>query len=207
MVFLDWLLKLDHDLFFRVNGMSAWEPVAETAALLSDFGRYAVVLAAALFLAMDGWSAFKKRALAFLLIAPLAVAANIGLKESVARQRPLGHFRKAVRAQEVTILAGESMSKRSFPSGHTTLAFFSLGYVALVKRRQAAGALALAAAISWSRMAMGSHFPSDCAAGVILGLFWAWTAWRLFHYLEHAAWIKRDTTAPLGSGSGSCSAS
>lgn len=203
----EWLVKADHSLFFMLNGMASSPALAAAAKALSDLGAYPVILLAGLVLALDGGRPLKRYALAFLMIAPLALAVNAGLKQSIARPRPLAYYQGALSRNEVSILAGERLKKRSFPSGHSTLAFLALGYLAWTKRRHAAWALLLAAAIAWSRVAMGSHFPLDCLAGACLGLFWAWAAWRVCRYLEHASWMNRDKTGGPGPSSGSCSAS
>jgi undecaprenyl-diphosphatase len=201
---ISWLIGLDHSLFFWLNGMSAWTPVALAAQALSHFGGYVMILIAGVALSRDGWRAGKPRFLAILAMAGLALAFNHGTKEWLERARPLKFYQVEVARNEVTILAGEKLMRNSFPSGHTTLAFLTMGYVAWSRRRHAAWALALAAAVGWSRVAMGSHFPSDCIAGAILGLFWSWLAWRLGDYLERAAWMNRVTTASPESSSGSC---
>jgi membrane-associated phospholipid phosphatase len=57
----------------------------------------------------------------------------------------------------------------SFPSGHATTAFALAAVLSLWYPRWTAAWLALAAIVGWSRIALGSHFPSDVAAGAILG--------------------------------------
>jgi len=58
----------------------------------------------------------------------------------------------------------------SFPSGHATTAFALATVLSLWYPRWTAAWLALAAIVGWSRIALGSHFPSDVAAGAILGV-------------------------------------
>jgi membrane-associated phospholipid phosphatase len=67
----------------------------------------------------------------------------------------------------------------SYASGHATLALAFFGFWAYVawtssrpprERRLAVGLLAAwIAAIGWSRLALGAHFPSDVAGGYLLG--------------------------------------
>lgn len=200
---IDWLIAFDHRLFFFLNGMAALKPVAAAAWALSYFGGSVIVLAAGVALSLDGWPAFKRSALAFLLVAPFAFSMNVGLKTLLARPRPLSVFAGALSRNEVSIQFGERLKRKSFPSGHTLMAFYCLGLVAWTRKRSAAWALALASLVGWSRVAMGSHFPLDCLAGAIIGLFWAWVAWRLSRTLEHVPWMNRATLAP-DSSSGSC---
>jgi membrane-associated phospholipid phosphatase len=178
------LLQADHALFFFLNGMAAFKPLGAGAEALSDFGRYAVILLAGIFLALEGLPAFRRHTLALLLIAPLALGLNIGLKHAVNRARPLGHYREAIAHGSVTLVSLETTTRRSFPSGHSMLTFFILGYLALAQRRHTGWALALALAVAWSRVAVGAHYPSDCLVGSAFGLAWAWSAWRFKTYLD-----------------------
>lgn len=57
----------------------------------------------------------------------------------------------------------------SFPSGHATTAFALAAVLALWYPRGTVAWLALAAVVGWSRIALGSHFPSDVLAGAVLG--------------------------------------
>ena len=59
--------------------------------------------------------------------------------------------------------------KFSFPSGHTAAAFMVALIVASFFPWAAALAYALALAIGSSRVLLGVHFPSDIAAGAVLG--------------------------------------
>lgn len=58
----------------------------------------------------------------------------------------------------------------SLPSGHATTAFAAAGVVALMHPRLRAPALCLAALVALSRVYLGVHYPSDIAAGALLGL-------------------------------------
>lgn len=67
----------------------------------------------------------------------------------------------------------------SFPSGHATTAFALATVLSLWYPRWTAAWLAVAAIVGWSRVALGSHFPSDVLAGAILGvgvtlMFYRW---------------------------------
>lgn len=66
----------------------------------------------------------------------------------------------------------------SFPSNHATAAFAFAGAVAFATRRWmwALPALLLAGLISWSRVYLGLHFPSDVLAGAVIGTGCGWLA-------------------------------
>jgi len=84
----------------------------------------------------------------------------------------------------------------SFPSGHAATAFAGAVVLAFLWRRGAALFFLLAAAIAFSRVYVGVHYPGDVLAGAALGtavgLAWV-TALRL---------PQRSAEAPRQSGSG-----
>ena len=57
----------------------------------------------------------------------------------------------------------------SFPSGHATTAFALATLLSLWYPNWTAAWLGLATLVGWSRIALGSHFPSDVVAGGLLG--------------------------------------
>jgi undecaprenyl-diphosphatase len=58
----------------------------------------------------------------------------------------------------------------SFPSGHATVAFACAATLAFAAPRAAPALFVLAAAIAWSRVYVGVHYPLDVLAGAVLGL-------------------------------------
>lgn len=69
----------------------------------------------------------------------------------------------------------------SFPSTHASVAF-AFGMLAWWRAPHPAArwvALALAALVGWSRIAVGVHFPLDVAAGIAVGVAAAWSVHRL----------------------------
>src|SRR5205085_7582600 len=57
----------------------------------------------------------------------------------------------------------------SFPSGHATTSFACATVLALTVPRLRVPVLVLAAAVAWSRVYVGVHFPLDVIAGAALG--------------------------------------
>jgi undecaprenyl-diphosphatase len=80
-----------------------------------------------------------------------------GLKAAIPRARPHVH---ALVARPHT---------HSFPSGHATTSFACATVIALLVPRVRIPALVLAAAVAWSRVYVGVHFPLDVLAGAALG--------------------------------------
>lgn len=100
--------------------------------------------------------------------------ANTGVKLLVGRERPqiVPHLTEA---------GGES-----FPSGHSFSAAvvwigMAIAFAALSKRHSVrytiiGAAMVLSAAVAWSRVMLGVHFPSDVVAGWLGGAGWAFLA-------------------------------
>lgn len=89
-----------------------------------------------------------------------------GFKEALALPRPAG-----VLAEEDLTVIGHRLRKSAFPSGHTASAFAFAGILLLLYgRRIGALALALAALVGVSRVAVGAHWPLDVLAGAAIGL-------------------------------------
>ena len=106
--------------------------------------------------------------MAFAMIIGLVVC-NITLKPLVGRIRPYD-----LQAElGITIqLLGERMHDFSFPSGHT-IASFEAAVVMLKNRKLGIPAMILAVLISFSRLYLYVHYPTDVIASIILGTIFA----------------------------------
>jgi undecaprenyl-diphosphatase len=71
-------------------------------------------------------------------------------------------------------------SSFSFPSGHAANITASMLFLGLVYRRALAPLLAVAAVVSFSRIYVGVHWPSDVCAGMALGAAIGALAYVLF---------------------------
>ena len=97
---------------------------------------------------------------------------NMGLKNIFARMRPYD-------VVDVPLLV-ERLHDFAFPSGHTLASFGAATALTLFYRRWGAAALVLAAAIGFSRLYLFVHYPTDVAAGALLGVALAFLArWML----------------------------
>ncbi len=88
---------------------------------------------------------------------------SYGLRQWIARDRP------PVTYARPKALVGVPHSG-SFPSGHTMTAFACATVLAWTVPRLAVPLFALAAAIGFSRIYVGVHYPSDAVGGAALGL-------------------------------------
>lgn len=184
-------LALSATAFFTADHDSDWDGVKYDSSDVNAFDRFFIhsyhwgldvagdVLvglsvaspAALLFLAPEDWGVT-----AVMYIETLLIANGIKelLKNGVSRIRP---YMYADDPPSDDVDDGDY--KRSFPSGHSTMAFSSAAFFSYVfaayfpdsKYRYAvfAGSFALAAATAGMRVASANHFPTDVIAGAVLG--------------------------------------
>lgn len=165
----------DQALFHLING--AWTtPVLDwLMPTLSRAGNSGAVWLALLgVIAVFGKRTGRTVALAGLFALVLGHGASDALKELTVRPRPLASL------LDVRLLVPEP-SSYAFPSGHATSAFSAATGVMLSARRSLKrvplsgwGMLVLAAAISYSRVYVGVHYPTDVLAGAGLGIACGW---------------------------------
>jgi len=84
--------------------------------------------------------------------------------------------------------AGEVVHRHfSFPSGHTSAAFFGFGLLSCITQNRFMGILyaVLAALIGYSRMYLGQHYLKDVLAGESLGLLLLFTFVKLLPKIQN----------------------
>lgn len=112
---------------------------------------------------------------ALVLGALLAGMVSRGFKLWLPMARPAA----VLEASQITII-GARLTAHSFPSGHTVSAIsFIVAWVALLGWRRAWPIVLVAALASFSRVAVGAHWPVDVLAGALIGLLGGWAGWRL----------------------------
>jgi undecaprenyl-diphosphatase len=92
-----------------------------------------------------------------------ADALSYGLRQWIGRERPPLVY------PEPKPLVGVPHSG-AFPSGHTSTAFACATVLAWASPRLRIPAFLLAAAIGWSRIYVGVHWPLDVLGGAVLGV-------------------------------------
>jgi undecaprenyl-diphosphatase len=88
---------------------------------------------------------------------------SYGLKEWIGRARP-----STVYASPKPLV--HAPHSGSFPSGHATVSFACATVLAFHAPRAAPAFFVLAAAIAWSRVYVGVHYPLDVLGGAVLGV-------------------------------------
>ncbi len=100
------------------------------------------------------------------------------LKKLMSRERPY-------KILEHLHTFGIEMRDYSFPSGHTTASFSLATTIALNMPKTAIFVLVLAFIIGMSRVYLGVHYPTDVAAGILIGVFASLAIYLYFlHYVE-----------------------
>jgi len=198
----------DHQLFFLINSGLHCTALNWFCMALSELGRWAIALVAVAVLLPGGWRALRRHLLILVVFVAIASGLNSAIKEVVYRARPGREFKHEIKSGEVTVYQLEEVKRRSFPSGHSLLAFVLMTYVGQVHRRFRPYGLTLAFLIAFSRVYVGAHFPFDCLAGAVGGAFWGLLAWKTWQRMERGEWPfrhQKPATAATGGGSGSCS--
>jgi undecaprenyl-diphosphatase len=166
---VEYLDEFELNLCLRVNSLSRWQRVRRFFSTVSWFGDYPAWLILGILVAVrQGEGALE--------FAVLAVATALGgiviykaLKESLVRERPY--------VTHGEIVCGTApLDRYSFPSGHTlhavslTVLYGAFEPVLLVVM------LPFALLVAASRIVLGLHYPSDVAAGAIIGALLAATS-------------------------------
>ena len=168
---------LNHSLFHLINGI--WiSPVLDTCMVflsrVNDYGVVWLVLLGVL-AALCGRTG-RRSALAGLIALVVGVASAEAMKYLVMQPRPF------LSLPDVRLLVSPP-SSYSFPSVNVTYAFAASSGASLAARRLLGrlpiwgwSILSLAAVISYSRVYVGVHYPSDVLGGALLGISVGWLA-------------------------------
>lgn len=116
-----------------------------------------------IFLILFGSKEVKRIGFEALLVLSISQIAVQGLKLGLSRERPY-------KILEHLNTFGIDMKDYSFPSGHTTASFSLATTIAINMPRLSLIVFVLAMIIGISRIYLGVHYPTDVAAGIIIGV-------------------------------------
>ncbi len=197
---------MDQRLFFLINRDWTHPALDRLMAAASSFDVWTPFL-----LVLVVWVAWKGRARArwFLLCLGLVLAINdalIGdaLKHLVHRPRPfqtvagvrqldldrrarprllaLWHPLELRTSTDFSVVAAPPGAGRSFPSNHTTNNFCAAAVLTVFYRRRGWLWFGPAALVGYSRIYVGSHWPSDVLASAVLAAAWTLAAFALLRW-------------------------
>jgi membrane-associated phospholipid phosphatase len=120
----------------------------------------------------------KKQALYMLESAAISQAVTFSMKRAFNRQRPAEH--------DPSIIALKNASTASFPSGHTSIAFSTATSLSIIcpKWYIIVPSYTWASLVSYSRMYLGVHYPTDIIAGAVVGSGSAWLSYKLNKWMH-----------------------
>lgn len=157
-----WLHHKELRLFFYINHKLQHSILQYILNILTHIGGaiFTVVstLSIAIFaegeLSRTGWQAFAALAISHI---PVAI-----IKRLYPRLRPYLALPK-------TNIGKQMLKDHSFPSGHTTAVFASTTPFVLAFPVTGVVLIPVAFIVAFSRIYLGLHYPSDCAAGMVIG--------------------------------------
>jgi undecaprenyl-diphosphatase len=155
---------LDQRLFVTLR--TRWHPrsVERVVALFSvtgNWGLFWVALAAAMWLA--GASYGRGMFLSVVVFIYLTLIVNFLVKVIVRRERPAA-------ADELLRPLVDVPTSLSFPSSHAAMSFAAASVMSFYHPAMLPVFYILALVMSWTRVYVGVHYPSDVVAGTVVGL-------------------------------------
>lgn len=160
---MQWLQHLDFTILNAIHQhltnpfLNAIMPIIST---LGNNG-YIWILAAIILLILKKYRSGGLMLLSALVIE--VISCNVILKPLIHRIRPFDIN------TAITLLVS-SPSDYSFPSGHTGAAFAAATVIYQINKKWGLASFVLALLIAFSRLYLYVHFPTDVAAGMILGI-------------------------------------
>ena len=135
---------------------------------------------------MDGKRGKRVGICIFLALAFTYISADLVIKPLVARPRPFAAL-PGIRQLEVSAAGRIVPSPFSFPSGHCASSMAAAWLLGSSYRRFRIPLFVLVCLIAYSRVYLGMHYPSDCVAGLAVGLLCAMLAGRACGALNRRA--------------------
>ena len=166
---------MDFTIYHALNSLAVKsDRLEDVLQFIALYGQYFfVALLVGLFLARGDWAS--RRARRGVIAAGLSTALALGIAQVLASlwERP----RPYVAHPHDSQLFIAPSHDPSFPSDHATAAFAIAMAIWLRNRRAGEIAFAMAGLLAISRVAVGTHYPSDVLAGAAIGVAAALLLW------------------------------
>ncbi len=168
-------LRLDLVLAHNIRSTDALVPVARFFSLVGNGGFLAAVAVLIYVIGLASRKEIFKDAGKAGLFSLIAGGLTVHILKSAFERPRIEHGVNAV----LTLLENPSLADltgrfNSFPSGHTTVSFALAAVLSKRFPRLSVPLFLTAALVGASRVYLGSHYPSDVAAGALLGLAAGW---------------------------------
>lgn len=177
---MHWLLNLDIALFHFINGHLGNPFFDWLMPILSGHGVYWLPFVVLIVPIIIFFGSNRLRICSLLLVLTVAIGDPLivgSIKDAVGRHRPCIDVHDAVQRLGCT-------TSGSMPSAHAANCFAMAAILFLFYRRTIWFMVPFASAVAFSRVYCGVHYPSDVAAGAILGA----TYGIIFAYVAQAIW-------------------
>jgi len=152
---------MDASLFEMINHLAGKVPWLDTVMILS--AKYLLVLFAVTLIIF--YLTFQARQQRLAILAGISTLVALGIAQGLAFLDP----RPRPYLTHVARLLIERTSDPSFPSDHATFCFAIAPMLWLYQRRLGSGLLGLALWVAFSRIYVGTHYPTDVIGGAALG--------------------------------------
>lgn len=179
-------LQVERDILIWIQAhlrCEALTPIMKLLSIIGDAGAFWIVLTILLLIFRKTRRVGVYCAVSMLLT---FIVVNCAIKPIAARVRPYDQF------PEISILVGRQVDF-SFPSGHSANGFAcAWALFRTAEKKYGVPALVLAGCISFSRLYVGVHYPTDVLAGIVIGVLMAEIALRLVRHMKNLRLAQRQ---------------
>jgi membrane-associated phospholipid phosphatase len=157
----NWDINLLKDINPRYPNSSYWQNTSKSAYYVTGAVTLGTLLTG---LASDN-DDIKHHAYESLLNLGISTALTFGLKSAINRERPADRY-------PGDVFVNSPLHGKSFPSGHTSLAFSTATTLSIAYKKWyiTIPAYLWASSVGYSRMYLGRHYPSDVLGGAAVGI-------------------------------------
>ena len=187
---LDWLVALDKKVFLLFHHLHAGWLDGPMLFVTSNQTWMSFYLLFAAWFVHRYWRDYDKRVFFFIFLAMLTVVivaqlSACAIKPAVSRYRPC-HDENL--AQHIRLITGDCGKKWSFTSSHAAMAFALAGFMLFSFPKDKLMHYVLfanAVLVSYSRIYVGVHYPTDLVGGALLGMTMGYVMSVVMYFHPH----------------------